>query len=49
MNKLVARLMMCGMSRDVAVFMARKYKGQEHEFELYVESVEASCEQMDGI
>lgn len=47
MNQLISRLIRCGMSRDVALFMFRKYKGKPHEFELYVESVEASCEQME--
>ena len=42
MNKLVARLIDCGMTRDVAVFMCRKYRGRQHDFELYVESVEES-------
>jgi len=41
MNKLIARLIDCGMPRDIAVFMCRRYKGHPHEFELYVESVEA--------
>lgn len=42
MNRLVARLIDCGMTRDVALFMCRKYRGREHDFELYVESVEAA-------
>ena len=41
MNKLVARLIDCGMPREIAVFMCRKYKGNHRDFELYVESVEA--------
>ena len=50
MNKLVARLIDCGMTREVALFMARKYKGHPREFELYVESVEESNrEQMEEI
>ena len=40
MNKLIARLIDCGMTRDVALCMYRKYKGRPHEFELYVESIE---------
>lgn len=40
MNKLIARLIECGMTREVAVFMSRKYKGQPRAFELYVESIE---------
>lgn len=50
MNKLIARLIDCGMTRDVALCMARQYKGRLHEFELYVESVEESSrEQMDDV
>ena len=41
MNKLIARLIRAGMPREIAVFMCRKYKGREHDFELYVESIEA--------
>ena len=40
MNKLVARLIKAGMPREIAVFMCRKYKGRQHDFELYVESIE---------
>ena len=43
MNKLIARLIDCGMTRDVAVFMSRKYKGHPRAFELYVESVEEAA------
>lgn len=50
MNKLIARLIDCGMTRDVALCMARQYRGRPHDFELYVESVEASCrEQMEEV
>lgn len=44
MNKLIARLIDCGMTRDVALFMYGKYKraGKLDEFERYVESVEES-------
>ena len=40
MNKLIARLMKCGMSREVALFMYRRYP-DKRQFELYVESIEA--------
>ena len=40
MNKLIARLIDCGMPREIAVFMFHKYKGRPHDFELYVESIE---------
>ena len=50
MNKLIARLIDCGMTREVALCMARQYRGRPHDFELYVESVEASCrEQMEEV
>ena len=50
MNKLVARLIDCGMTRDVALCMARQYRGRLHEFELYVESVEESSRgQMEDV
>ena len=50
MNKLVARLIDCGMTREVALFMMRQYKGRPRDFELYVESVEESCrEQMEDV
>lgn len=49
-NKLIARLIECGMTRDVALCMARQYKGRLREFELYVESVEESSrEQMEDV
>ena len=41
MNKLIARLIRAGMPREIAVFMCRKYRGNQHDFELYVESIEA--------
>lgn len=48
MNKLIARLIDCGMTRDVALCMFRQYKARPHDFELYVESVEESSrEQME--
>lgn len=40
MNKLIARLIDCGMPREVALCMYRQYKGRPRDFELYVESVE---------
>ncbi len=50
MRELIARLIDCGMTRDVALCMARKYKGRLHDFELYVESVEESNrEQMEDV
>lgn len=52
MNKLIARLIDCGMTRDVALFMYGKYKrsGKLDEFERYVESVEESVrEQMEVV
>lgn len=50
MNKLIARLIDCGMTRDIALCMYRRYKGDPHGFELYVESVEESCrEQMEAV
>ena len=50
MNKLIARLIECGMTREVALCMARQYKGDPHAFELYVESVEESSrEQMEDV
>ena len=44
MDKLIARLIDCGMSRSVALFMFSKFKqqGKLVEFEAYVESVEAA-------
>ena len=49
-NRLIARLIDCGMTREVALCMMRQYRGRPHEFELYVESVEESCrEQMEEI
>ena len=47
MNKLIKRLIDCGMTRDVALCLYRRYKHDPHGFELYVESVEESSrEQM---
>ena len=41
MNKLIARLIDAGMPREVALCMFRQFRGRPHEFELYVESIEA--------
>ena len=52
MNRLIVRLIDCGMSRDVALFMYGKHKraGKLDEFERYVESVEESArEQMEAV
>lgn len=49
MNKLIARLIDCGMPREIALFMYRKYKGKPHEFELYVESIEAQEREEDYV
>ena len=42
MNKLIARLIDCGMTREVALYMYSKYKkaGKLWDFERYVESIE---------
>ena len=42
MNKLIARLIDCGMPREVALAVYRSFKknGRLNEFERYVESVE---------
>ena len=47
MNKLIARLIDCGMTRDVALHMYGLYKrrGQLDDFERYVESVEQSVKE----
>ena len=49
MNKLIARLIDCGMTREVALHMYGMYKrrGQLDEFERYVESVENSVKEND--
>ena len=50
MRALVARLIDCGMTREVALCMMRQYKGRPRDFELYVESVEESSrEQMEEL
>ena len=43
MNKLIARLMDCGISRSVALCVCRSFSGRLRDFELYVEQVEEEC------
>lgn len=45
MNKLIARLIDCGVPREIALAVYRVYKrdGNLFDFERYVESVEAEC------
>lgn len=49
MNKLIARLIDCGMTRDVALHMYGLYKkrGKLDDFERYVESVEETVRRND--
>ena len=47
MNKLIARLIDCGMPREIALCMYRQYKDRPHEFELYVESIEREEKEED--
>ena len=49
MNKLIARLIDCGMSREVALHMYSVYlrHGRIDDFERYVESVERSAGEDD--
>lgn len=44
-SKLIARLIDCGMSREVAVAIYRSFKRNSNvfEFERYVEGVEEEC------
>lgn len=52
MGKLIARLIDCGMSRDVALAVYRSYLRMNDllGFERYVESVEEEChEQMEEV
>lgn len=52
MNKFIARLIDCGMTREVALHMYGLYKRKNKldEFERYVESVEEECrEQMEEV
>ena len=49
MNKLIARLIDCGMPRDVALAIYRSYKRENNlfEFERYVEGVEEECKMQE--
>lgn len=52
MNKLIARLIKCGMPREVAMAVYRSFMRDSNifEFERYVEGVEEECsEQMEEI
>lgn len=52
MNKLIARLINCGMSRETALSIYRSFKRDSNlfEFERYVEGVEEECrEQMEEV
>jgi hypothetical protein len=52
MNKLIARLIDCGMPREVALAVYRSFKrrNQLFDFEHYVESVEEEChEPMEAV
>lgn len=50
MNTLISRLIDCGMTRDVALFMLRKHRNNPRDFELYVERIEeASREPMEEL
>jgi hypothetical protein len=52
MDKLIARLIKCGMPREVALAVYRGFKRANNvwEFERYVEGVEEECrEQMEEI
>ena len=52
MKTLIARLIDCGMTREVALHMYGNFKrrGMLYEFERYVESVEESSrEQMEAV
>ena len=49
MNKLIARLIDCGMPREVALAIYRSYKREHNlpEFEIYVEGVEEECKMQE--
>lgn len=52
MNKLIARLIDCGMPREIALAVYRNFKrnGNLFEFERYVEGVEEECrEPMEAV
>ena len=49
MNKLIARLIDCGMEREVALAVYHNFKkmGKLFEFERYVEGVEEECREQE--
>ena len=49
MNKLIARLIDCGMDREIALAVYRDFKkhGRLFEFEQYVEAVEAEIREQE--
>ena len=49
MNKLIARLIDCGMEREIALAVYRDFKrrGKLSEFERYVENVEYECREQE--
>lgn len=49
MNRLIARLIDCGIEREVALAVFRDFKrrGRLDEFERYVESVEYECREQE--
>ena len=49
MNKLIARLIDCGIEREIALAVYYDYKrrGRLSDFELYVESVEDECREQE--
>lgn len=52
MNKLIARLIDCGMPREIALAVCRSFKRHStmYELERYVESVEEECrEPMEAV
>ena len=44
MRELIARLIKCGFSRELALFAAGKHGWNVQAFELYVEEIEADCQ-----
>ena len=49
MNKLIARLIDCGMDREIAlaVYYDFKRRGKLYDFERYVEGVEDECREQE--
>ena len=49
MNTLIARLIDCGIEREVALAVYRDFKrrGRLYDFERYVESVEDECREQE--